>query len=181
MNRRSGFTVVELLIVIVIIAVLAAVVIVAYNGVQTRAANSTIYSAVKTWAQALQSVKVTNGSYPSISDNFVCLSSSLPADGTYAANQCAYDDSGWSVTVNSTFNSTVSSVVGGLPQTVMPKIDGSYYSGYDHFRGLLYYDTMDGDPENGILYDINGSDCGSGGSTYYTYEHGNVQCRYILR
>ncbi len=37
---RSGFTIVELLIVIVVIAILAAIVIVSYNAVQTRAASS---------------------------------------------------------------------------------------------------------------------------------------------
>lgn len=37
MNRRSGFTIIELLIVIAVIAVLAAITIVAYNGIQQRA------------------------------------------------------------------------------------------------------------------------------------------------
>lgn len=37
LNKRTGFTIVELLIVIVVIAILATISIVAYNGVQTRA------------------------------------------------------------------------------------------------------------------------------------------------
>ena len=55
-QRRSGFTIVELLIVIVIIAVLAVISIVAYNGIQRRAQASTASNAlsqvarkIKTW------------------------------------------------------------------------------------------------------------------------------------
>lgn len=39
-RKQNGFTIVELLIVIVVIGILAAIVIVAFNGVQTRAQNA---------------------------------------------------------------------------------------------------------------------------------------------
>ena len=45
--QSSGFTIVELLIVVVVIAILAAIVIVAYNGIQTRARDSSVQTSVK--------------------------------------------------------------------------------------------------------------------------------------
>ena len=41
-STRSGFTIVELLIVIVVIAILAAITIVAYTGIQSRAYDTAV-------------------------------------------------------------------------------------------------------------------------------------------
>ena len=61
---RSGFTIVELLIVIVVIAILAAISIVAYNGIQERARSSAASSAASQAAKKLALYQVDNGSYP---------------------------------------------------------------------------------------------------------------------
>ncbi len=61
----SGFTIVELLIVIVVIAILAAISVVAYTGVQNRAAQTTILSEVSQWKKLFEAYKAVNGSYPS--------------------------------------------------------------------------------------------------------------------
>ena len=45
-TRKSGFTIVELLIVVVVIAILAAITIVAYNGIRERAIVSQVQSAL---------------------------------------------------------------------------------------------------------------------------------------
>jgi prepilin-type N-terminal cleavage/methylation domain-containing protein len=46
-NKESGFTIVELLIVIVVIGILAAITIVAYNGVQNRARTTSAQAAAQ--------------------------------------------------------------------------------------------------------------------------------------
>lgn len=61
---RTGFTIVELLIVIVVIAILASVTIVAYNGIQNRAAVSALMSDLRNAAGQLEMDRVSLGTYP---------------------------------------------------------------------------------------------------------------------
>lgn len=63
-KTKSGFTIVELLIVIVVIAILAAISIVAYNGIQNRANNNARASTVATYVKAMQLYAAENGEYP---------------------------------------------------------------------------------------------------------------------
>ena len=79
-QRTSGFTIVELLIVIVVIAILAAITIVAYNGMQKRAANSAIVSDFTAWKRAFSLYKAQYGNYPSMSPGgHYCLGTNFPA------------------------------------------------------------------------------------------------------
>lgn len=64
MKRERGFTIVELLIVIVVIAVLAAITIVAYNGIQSRAHDTTIQSDLRGIGQQISAYKITEGTLP---------------------------------------------------------------------------------------------------------------------
>lgn len=64
MKIRSGFTIVELLVVIVVIAVLASISIVAYNGIQQRARDSQRLQDAKSIVKALELYKVQFGEYP---------------------------------------------------------------------------------------------------------------------
>lgn len=63
-KTRSGFTIVELLIVIVVIAILAAISIVAYNGVQQRARDSQRVQDMQTITKALELYYIDNGRFP---------------------------------------------------------------------------------------------------------------------
>lgn len=53
-NRKGGFTIVELLIVIVVIAVLAAITIIAYSNIRERARQSTIQSDMSNMKKKLE-------------------------------------------------------------------------------------------------------------------------------
>lgn len=61
---RSGFTIVELLIVIVVIGILAAITVVAFNGVQARALESEKSSKHNTVYKSLLNFYTINGYYP---------------------------------------------------------------------------------------------------------------------
>lgn len=63
-RKPSGFTIVELLIVIVIIGILAALVIVAYNGIQSRANDAAVKSDLNNFGKTMEIQKTLNGTYP---------------------------------------------------------------------------------------------------------------------
>ncbi|MFI5212865.1 MAG: type II secretion system protein, partial [Candidatus Saccharimonadales bacterium] len=53
-SNRSGFTIIELLIVIVVIGILAAIILIAYNGIQHRAVVTTLRSDLRNAATLMQ-------------------------------------------------------------------------------------------------------------------------------
>jgi prepilin-type N-terminal cleavage/methylation domain-containing protein len=65
-TRRTGFTIVELLIVIVIIGILATITIVAYNGMQQRARDAIRRSDLATLKTALHTYNVDKGDYAQV-------------------------------------------------------------------------------------------------------------------
>ncbi len=67
-QSKSGFTLVELLIVIVVIAILAAISVVTYSGVQDRARNSAVTSELATNLKQVQLYQATYGSMPSLAE-----------------------------------------------------------------------------------------------------------------
>lgn len=59
--RRSGFTIVELLIVIVVIAILATISVVAYNGIQERSRVTAANTELKMLENAIRTARVSTG------------------------------------------------------------------------------------------------------------------------
>lgn len=81
-KSRSGFTVIELLIVIVVIAILAAITIVAYNGIQTRSRNSAITSVISSYVKALKLYEGEVGAMPEAgvtTDVYRCVGEAYPS------------------------------------------------------------------------------------------------------
>lgn len=65
-DTRSGFTIVELLVVIVVIAILAVVAVVSYVGIQNRAHDTAVQHDLETIAKKYELYKIDSGSglYP---------------------------------------------------------------------------------------------------------------------
>lgn len=72
-KSKSGFTIVELLIVIVVIGILAALVITAYGTIQARAHNAQQLTVAQTYIKAFSAYVAANGSYPTTPHTRVCL------------------------------------------------------------------------------------------------------------
>lgn len=83
MQKSRGFTIVELLIVIVVIGILAAIVIVAFNGIQNRANDTTIRSDLTNLAKKLELYKADYSVYPT--------GGSAIASVQFKASKSAYD------------------------------------------------------------------------------------------
>ena len=77
LKGKSGFTIVELLIVIVVIAILAAISIVAYNGIQQRARDNIRKSDLAAISKALKLYNVDKGDWMGTSSG------------------CGYNGDGW--------------------------------------------------------------------------------------
>jgi len=115
--HHAGFTIVELLIVIVVIAILASITIVAFNGVQTSARNTAKLSEVKAWNNLFEIYKVTNGSYPNMSNGGYCLGTGFPdtsGDGKGDCRDLYYAPNRYSV--NTTLNDALATS-GSLPSS----------------------------------------------------------------
>jgi len=93
-KTKSGFTIVELLIVIVVIGILAAITIVAYNGIQNRTNDAAIQSDLSNYAKKIRLAEADTGSLPvagAIRTAGVSTGSSTAFPGfTFAPSKSAY-------------------------------------------------------------------------------------------
>jgi len=71
-KTKSGFTIIELLIVIVVIGILAAITTVVYSGFQQRASNAQTASSLGAWIKGMKLYKAEIGHWPS-GFGYVCL------------------------------------------------------------------------------------------------------------
>lgn len=64
-SRKSGFTIIEILVVITVVGILAGIVIISYNAAQKQAQDTRTISMVQSFAQAVDAYYTANGRYPS--------------------------------------------------------------------------------------------------------------------
>lgn len=136
--RNTGFTIVELLIVIVVIAILATIALVAYNGIQQRASNAQMISAVNTYYKALMNVYAEDGAYPSGSYWAACLGSGYPEDRCWTGPDGTYN-------VSSSLDAILQDkgMLGGKPSvpTKTYRVTSGGGVNVNHRSGILYYDN----------------------------------------
>lgn len=135
LQDRRGFTIVELLIVIVVIGILAAITLVAFNGVQTRTANTKTVSAAAAWAKAFHLYYTEHGAWPGTTR--ACLGSGYPSgfEGTGGTTECRHLSGD---TQKSDLNTALAPYLGGaLPSPDMTAIGVPT----DWFRGILLYQS----------------------------------------
>jgi prepilin-type N-terminal cleavage/methylation domain-containing protein len=109
-KKHSGFTIVELLIVIIVIAILAGLTLVAYNGVQHKAAASKTTNSVTEYVKALGLYNADQGSYPATSSCFGTTS-------TYPGNGQCWTSASW--VVSATFNTALQPY---MPRPIEPDV-----------------------------------------------------------
>lgn len=106
--KQSGFTIVELLIVIVVIAILAAITIVAYNGIATRATNTSMSSSASQVVKVISGYVAEKGAYPATVQSCVTTGMSCQWGGN-------------AVSPNNSFTNNLQTI-GNVPSSV-PVID----------------------------------------------------------
>ncbi len=116
MRSRSGFTIVELLIVIVVIGILAAVTAVAFNGIRERSLNSARLQEAQQVTRLVKLYKAQNGTNPPFPSgpDAVCVGTGFSDYDTDGSADC------WDIIIgsarhpDSAFN-TALSTIGTLP------------------------------------------------------------------
>lgn len=178
-KSRSGFTIIELLIVIVVIAILATISIVAFRGVQQRANNTKTLGAVNAYIKALGMYKADNGQYPPAT---ACLGTGYPNP-----NGSCHSDGSYSVNGGGLNTTYLSRYFGSSPPT--PATNTGEITAGIQFGGAIYvWNTggYGGANNGGIgLYSQGSTDCPSVGSLTFmssqAYSDGSgAWCRYSM-
>jgi len=118
-KTKSGFTIVELLIVVVFIAILASITLIAYANIRLRARDNIRANDIASIQRALESYRAVNGVYPTANGagTNVPPDFNSPFNNTYSYSN-ATDDS-WLRSLRN------SGLVGDLPKD--PINDGSHF------------------------------------------------------
>lgn len=115
-SNKTGFTIVELLIVIVVIGILASITVVAFNGIQTRARNSARLAAADSYVKIVKLYDTGSNTLPSTAGvSRYCLSDRSPdlnSDGTKECGEVIGTKPG---TYNGALISSLQTIAATLP------------------------------------------------------------------
>lgn len=96
---RSGFTIVELLVIIVVIVILVSIVLVVYSGVQRQARNTARLAELKQWVKIFDLYRVKNNKLPreGMPEVMLCLGRGFPelSDGKRHCRELKAQPSDW--------------------------------------------------------------------------------------
>lgn len=165
-HKQYGFTIVELLIVIVVIGILAAITIVAYNGIQTRAKNTQLFSAMDTYEKALRQYKVFNGSYPNTVGGYACLGGPFSEKAPFGADECYIYGGSVVARRQQAVENALATIIQPLPKTADNTTALGSGATTGAARGILYY-SFDNGNQAWLIYAIkDDQDCARGTKTY---------------
>jgi len=151
-KTKSGFTIVELLIVIVVIGILAAITIIAYNGITKRGQDAQIRSVANQFAKTFQLWSTQSG-----------LTTSPGGSGStaYSGGVCVGGGGGW-VLASAGYVCTIDTVLtsaGLIPSSLMssvPITQASRPGAYSTF--MLYPCSAAGATAYAMMYALNTAD-----------------------
>jgi prepilin-type N-terminal cleavage/methylation domain-containing protein len=163
-TRYSGFTIVELLIVIVVIGILAAITITAYNGVQSKARNTSTIQTARIYLNALALYLTDNNAYPTVNST-ICLGGTYKDYSADGVGDCGYVNQSYRGSVDATFATQMKQYLGN--RTVLPNVSTTEISSFgDVMVGAFINNwnamTLDGNPNPYyIMYNLEGTnqDC----------------------
>jgi prepilin-type N-terminal cleavage/methylation domain-containing protein len=95
--NKSGFTLVELLIVIVVIAILATISVVAYNGIQQRAVRSAIASDLAGAVKKIELFNAEKGRYPTNLTEYLSIGVKFSRSPIGTNSLLCYNTSGYAI------------------------------------------------------------------------------------
>ena len=147
-RNKSGFTVIEILVVILVIGIISTISIVVYGNIQKNAQTSKITSATRNFHQGIKLYALRNNTLPVVGLkngwNYMCLgrTEDYPANATFQSGECINGNSG-TVTphrfVSVEFNTELATTLGTTPSLETP-----IRSTNDAFRGMwfsIWYDV----------------------------------------
>lgn len=161
MKSKSGFTIIELLVVIVVIAILATISVISYVGIQDRAKFTAMISTIDSYEKIFRSIKAETGNYPAtmvydtsingyvyhtkLNSIYTCLTpdTTLPATADFKQDSCYdYTYNGTSSTLASlpdaSFIAQLKTITPTLPKAIDMTAQISDSGATANIRGIMY-------------------------------------------